>query len=266
MSDKQGWIKLYRKIQDNPLWAEKRKFSRAEAWIDILMEVQHSKEPSRVLLGSVILMCNRGESLKSLDTWALRWGWTKSTVRRYLSLLQNMKQIRFENATKTTRITVCNYDAYNEERNCNGTGTERKQNTNRTHMEPDKNEDNENNEKNEDSSFAISGENDFKKQQIPRDVLLDYLASIDGDVAQLTKSAIGRAAKALSQIKDVCPNLTPEEIQRRSNNYKTHFDGCALTTTALAKHWAKCDKARPQSTNGNPSSSLYREADRVMPF
>lgn len=116
------------------------------------------------------------------------------------------------------------------------------------------------------NSFAISGENDSKKQQIPSDVLLDCLASIDGDVSQLTKSAIGRAAKALSQIKDVCPNLTPEEIQRRSNNYKTHFDGCALTTTALAKHWAKCDKARPQSTHGNPSSSLYREADRVMPF
>lgn len=150
MSDKQGWIKLYRKIQDNPLWTEKRVFSRAEAWIDILIEVRHDEKPANVLIGSTLVVCNRGQCIKSLDTWALRWGWNKSAVRRFFELLQNMEQIRHESATKTTRLTVCNYDTYNQERNGSETETKRKRNALDTHLTPNKNGDNGDNEDNED--------------------------------------------------------------------------------------------------------------------
>jgi hypothetical protein len=34
--------------------------------------------------------------------------------------------------------------------------------------------------------------------------------------------------------------VTPDEIARRAVNYKTHFEGAALTAQALAKYWAKC--------------------------
>jgi hypothetical protein len=147
MSDRNGWIRLHRKIQDNPLWKERRVFSKAEAWIDILMEARHDEQPENVLIGSHLIACNRGECVKSLDTWARRWGWNKSKTRRFFDLLQDMNQIRHESATKTTRISVCNYDTYNTARNDNETQMKRKRNASETHSTPNKNEKNEKNER-----------------------------------------------------------------------------------------------------------------------
>lgn len=75
-----------------------------------------------------------------------------------------------------------------------------------------------------------------------RNPLMDALAECDGDPLQIPPSAWGRIAKALSEIKAVCPNVTPEEIKRRSYNYKNQFgETISLTSTALVKHWARCD-------------------------
>ena len=266
MSDKQGWIRLYRKIQDNPLWTEKRVFSRAEAWIDILLEVRHDENPINVLIGSTLVVCNRGQCIKSLDTWALRWGWNKSAVRRFFELLQNMGQIRHESATKTTRLTVCNYDTYNQERNGSETEVKRKRNALDTHLTPNKNEENDKNEKNEDNSFALSGDTPTLPIDLPpeekkphkRNPLFDAVGSADGDVDQLTKSAKGRVAKALQEITGALPSVTPEEIYRRIGNLKTYFDGTGVTSTSLAKNWAKCDNPieRQKKTKGTRSEDF----------
>ena len=80
----QGWIKLHRKIQDDVFWKESREFSKLEAWLDILLEVQHSETQS-VILGFQIFKVERGESLKSYSTWASRWNWTLSKTKRYFN-------------------------------------------------------------------------------------------------------------------------------------------------------------------------------------
>ncbi len=116
MSTHNGWIALHRKIQDNFLWREKRVFSKAEAWIDILMEVQHSEQPQTVVLGMTVLQCRYGESLKSIGTWAERWGWSESKVRRFFRLLASCSMIEIRNEAKTTRLTVCNYGRYDPKR------------------------------------------------------------------------------------------------------------------------------------------------------
>jgi len=141
-----GYIKLYRKIQDNCLWKEPRKFSKAEAWIDILLSVNH--KDAQVLIGGNLMECKRGESLQSLETWQRRWRWgSKGAVRRFFTLLENAGQICVKNETRTVRLTVCNYDTYNEPRNENGTQTERRRNADGTQTESNKNEENAENEK-----------------------------------------------------------------------------------------------------------------------
>jgi len=134
MSD--GWIRLYRKIQKNHLWKEPRKFSRAEAWLDILMEVRWSDEPGIVVIKNCVLTCNRGESLYSLDTWAKRWGWTKSATRRFLDLLKKLGQIDTQSETHTTRLRVCNYEAYQSEDTQSETGMNLERNANETQATP----------------------------------------------------------------------------------------------------------------------------------
>lgn len=134
-----GYIKLWRKYQDNEFWKERREFSKAEAWLDILMQVQHSKEPQFISLGMSVVECKQGQAIKSLDTWAQRWNWHKSKVRRFMHLLQKRTMIDTEALPQTTRITVLGYETYNETRHSNETEMKHKRNGDETHSTPDKN-------------------------------------------------------------------------------------------------------------------------------
>lgn len=149
----QGWISLHRKIQDNILWKDGRVFSRAEAWIDILMEVQHDKKKSKTMIGNVIIECGRGQSIKSISTWADRWKWSRSAIQRYFVFLKRHTMITTENLTKTIRITVCNYDTYQNKR------IDVESDLNRTRIEPESMLDTDNNVKN-----ANNDKNEKKKK------------------------------------------------------------------------------------------------------
>jgi len=135
-----GYIKLYRKIQDNHLWKKSKVKSQAEAWLDIIMEVQHREEPENVDIKMTPLICYQGDSLNSLKTWASRWGWTVNKVWRFLKLLQNRNMIQTKSETVTTRVSVVNYKIYHNSDNKIRTQIERKQNANRMPLETDKND------------------------------------------------------------------------------------------------------------------------------
>lgn len=107
-----GYVAIWRKIQEHPFYKERRVFSKFEAWVDILMEAQHSKESKEVMLGMTILKCNYGECLKSKRTWAKRWGWSESKVRRYFKTLSKLNQITEKSEGSTTRLTILNYKQY----------------------------------------------------------------------------------------------------------------------------------------------------------
>jgi hypothetical protein len=140
----EGWVKTHRKIQSHWLYTEKRVFSNFEAWIDIILNVNHCE--AKVFIKGILFEVKRGESINSLDTWSKRWNWNKSKVRRFLDLLQKDKMIVLKSEQITTRLTVCNYDSYQDTRNADETQTKRKRNARETLTTPNKNEKNENNE------------------------------------------------------------------------------------------------------------------------
>ena len=110
MANNKGWISLHRQFEEHWLWNEKRVFSKAEAWIDILMTTNHSQQ--KVVIKNALYTVKRGESLLSLKSWGLRWKWEKSKVRRFLKTLEKDEMITTKNETQTTRLIVCNYDNY----------------------------------------------------------------------------------------------------------------------------------------------------------
>ena len=59
--------------------------------------------------------CGKGQSIMSLSNWAKQWGVAKDTARNFLVLLEKDGMILHESLGKTTRITVCNYDSYQDE-------------------------------------------------------------------------------------------------------------------------------------------------------
>ena len=104
---------------------------------------------------------------------------------------------------------------------------------------------------------------DVAKAPRARNVLLDALAACGGaDPLQIPPRAWSGIASALADIKGVCPQVTPEEIARRSANYRTHMsDKTILTPSALAKNWALCDKR-----NQHPRSKPAQESEFANAF
>ena len=147
-----GWIKLHRSITRHWLYDSNEPFTKREAWVDILLQVNHSAQ--KVNIGNTIIECNPGESLNSLDTWGARWKWNKSKVRRFLKLLESDSMVVLKSERKTTRLTVVNYETYQVERNADETQVKRKRNASETQTTPNKNEKNEKNEKKIYRSFA----------------------------------------------------------------------------------------------------------------
>jgi len=102
-----GWIKLHRKIQDHWLWEDPVKL---KWWIDILLTVNH--KPVKINIGYDLIECDRGQSIMSLSRWAERWKVSRHTVRNFFDLCAKDGMISRKVYSKTTQITVCNYDDY----------------------------------------------------------------------------------------------------------------------------------------------------------
>ncbi len=141
----EGWIKLHRNIMEHWLYNSNEPFTRREAWIHLLLTVNHKYD--EVPVGDQVFICNRGQSVRSLDTYAKNFNWDKSRVRRFFKLLEKQNMIETENLKVTTRITICNYDTYQGQRNTDETQKSQKRNKNETVVTPNKNVKNEKEEK-----------------------------------------------------------------------------------------------------------------------
>jgi len=125
-----GWIKLHRDFIKHWLYNKSKPFSFKEAWIDILLSANHKK--TKVSIGFEIFDCGPGQSLLSTKSWADRWGWSTSRVKRFFKLLEKDNMIVTENIKKSTRLTVINWQEYQSER----TASEPQVNRKRTASEP----------------------------------------------------------------------------------------------------------------------------------
>jgi hypothetical protein len=129
-----GWIKLHRSITEHWLYTEKRKFSKFEAWNDILLTVNYL--PCKTIIKGKVIEVKRGESALSLESWGKRWNWDKSSVKRFFELLKSDDMIQLKNETVTTRLIICNYDSYQSKENEVVTQTKRRRNADETQTKP----------------------------------------------------------------------------------------------------------------------------------
>lgn len=100
----EGFIPLFRRFLDSDLWTEKRKFSRAEAWIDLLFMARYSKEPEKIIDRGEVITIGYGEILTSVKSLAKRWGRSETWVRALLEHLESKGSIKKH--TKKNRRTI----------------------------------------------------------------------------------------------------------------------------------------------------------------
>lgn len=177
-----GYVKLWRKFKDTDLWKQRREFSKFEAWLDIFTEANH--KPDQVIIGNKVIDCERGQCIKSLETWMKRWNWgSKYKVRTFLTLLMKLGNIKTENESVTTRITVCNYNIYQDYKPGENPEKKQRENDTKTCQTPnnnDKNVKNVNNDKNKDKTWR----NDFT---IYRSLVLEAAKSIIADTKEMER-------------------------------------------------------------------------------
>lgn len=104
-----GWVSIHRQLQNHWLWNDKP-FSHGQAWIDMILLANHSE--NKFPLGKEIVTVETGSFITSELKLMDRWGWSKTKVRRFLSLLENDSMIVKKTDRKKTTITIVNYSDF----------------------------------------------------------------------------------------------------------------------------------------------------------
>lgn len=133
-----GYLPLWRSFFDIPEWEEKRAFSKAEAWLDMIAMASFVERDVAVDKRYVVRL-NRGDIYMSLRQLAQRWGWSIGSVQRYVEWLTAQGRVvkkevasrvadtpfdtpfdtRCDTPPDTPKerliqiIRLCNYDRYN---------------------------------------------------------------------------------------------------------------------------------------------------------
>ena len=108
----QGWICLHRKIRECDLIWDDKPFSRGQAWIDLLMQVNH--EDKEIMFNARGVIVKRGQRITSIRNLGEQWGWSRTKVKLFLEELKKAGMIEFESDTKKTLVTVINYGIYQD--------------------------------------------------------------------------------------------------------------------------------------------------------
>lgn len=104
-----GWIKIHRDIAKHWISQDMEKLGR---WLDLL--IMASFEDNKVLVGDKLIEVKRGQMIASCDFLAKRWGCSKSTVFKFLELLESDNMVERYTERKITKLTICNYDSYQQ--------------------------------------------------------------------------------------------------------------------------------------------------------
>ena len=134
-----GWIKIWRKVADSPMWLE-RPFSKGQAWVDLLLLATASDHVSKYKGRDKAYKAGTVHS--SLLFLKDRWGWSRNKVYRFLEKLQKDGMIEYKGRTSNgtmqrtqnetidetingttndTFITIVNWALYQSKQTKNGT-------------------------------------------------------------------------------------------------------------------------------------------------
>lgn len=104
-----GWVKVYRDIQNCWIWDDKP-FSRGQAWIDLILMVNH--EDKKIMFNGTLIEIKRGSGITSIRKLSEKWGWSTKKVKHYLEQLQQDNMVSFKSDSKKTLVTIEKYIVY----------------------------------------------------------------------------------------------------------------------------------------------------------
>jgi hypothetical protein len=109
MKEKQGWIKLSRKILDNPIFT---KGDYLKVWLFLLLTAQH--EESSFIWNNKKQTLKCGQLLTGRKKIAQKTKVAESQIYKILKYLELEQQIEQQKTTKFTIITIVNWSKYQQ--------------------------------------------------------------------------------------------------------------------------------------------------------
>ena len=140
----EGWIKLYRKILDNPIITKDSDF--LAVWVYLLLNATH-KEYDAVFKGKRITL-KRGQLLTGRKSISEKLKIDENKVQRILKSLENEHQIEQQKSNKNRLITIVLWDKYQQDEQQNEQQVNNKRTTSEQQVNTNKNVKNIKNDKN----------------------------------------------------------------------------------------------------------------------
>lgn len=227
-----GWIKLFRSIKTNWVWKNERYL---KAWLTIILTVNF--EDKKELIDGELIECKRGQSIYSLNSWCNIFGhnWSIQKVRTFFKLLEKDSMIVTEGLRKTTRLTVCNYDSYQNDQQTDNTQITHSQHAANRQVTTTKELKNDKKEKNNIDSFFLFWEHYHKttgKQKTDKDSAIKYW----------NKLSITEQRKAYVMVKPYFDSLQDKKYCKKARTYladKNYNDEISSQSTIDMQNYLK---------------------------
>lgn len=172
---KNGWIKIHRRITDNPFCFEN--MERLGFWTYILCLANH--EGKEFFIGMKKIKCNPGQFVTGRKTLANQCGVSEMKVQRWLDVLESEHQIEQQKTTQFRLITVVKWNEYQLIEQQNAQQTNNKRTTDEQQMNTNKNVKNNKNIKKRtlaaDAAPTIDGKADEPTTAVERRPLSPHL-------------------------------------------------------------------------------------------
>ena len=139
---KTGYIKVFRSLFNH--WISQRK-DYFYAWIWLLSKANH--KTAKILIGGNLVEVKRGEFISSRNKIAQATGMTENKIRKFLKLLEKDAMIIQKTTKQFTKITISNYDTYQDAAQTNHQHTTNRAPTEHQQSTTNNNDKNENNDK-----------------------------------------------------------------------------------------------------------------------
>src|SRR5579885_586770 len=108
----EGYVKIYRSIQDNIIWQDKP-YSKGQAWVDLILRANHKE--GKFLIGNQEIIIKRGELVTSILQLSEDWGWSRKKISSFLDYLELGKFLEQKRNNKYTHLKLCQYCVFQDD-------------------------------------------------------------------------------------------------------------------------------------------------------
>lgn len=135
MAETQGWIKLHRKLLENPVVCKDA--AHLAIWIYLLLNATH-RDMDAIFQGKRITL-KPGQLITGRKSISKQLGVSESKTNRVLFALENDHQIERQRSNKNSLISILNWDKYQEGGQQNGRQANNKRTTSEQQVNTNKN-------------------------------------------------------------------------------------------------------------------------------